>query len=362
MAARRKPGPQCSHNDPVDISDGTMCLAASPEPGPLAAGLVTSPDGFNGKSVARMTHQEKIEAAIKRARDKGLISKEILNQLPSAKELVIGIVVVGGVLAGLGVTAGAVASTGVGAVLEGIAAAIVLSLSALGIITSVGQIAAGIKTLMKFYEATRKAQTIAALDAAARDFATGLAEAGVGTIMMILSVLGARQGVKMGKGAAAKASAGAATAEEAAPRRTVGQQEPPPPEPKPVPGSIDESLKPFNPREKSIAQYLADEGHTVQSVPESTVENVRTPDALVDGKGVEFKSLDPGATSATVRNQVNESIRGMGQARDVIVDARGSGLDAAEAERGLARVGGIARGKLDSVRIIGDGYDVQKAY
>jgi hypothetical protein len=85
-------------------------------------------------------------------------------------------------------------------------------------------------------------------------------------------------------------------------------------------------------------------------VPESAVPGVRTPDALVDGKGVEFKSLDPGATSATVRNQVNESIRGMGQARDVIVDARGSGLNVAEAERGLSRVGGIARGKIDSVR------------
>ena len=72
--------------------------------------------------------------------------------------------------------------------------------------------------------------------------------------------------------------------------------------------------------------------------------------------------LDPGATSATVRNQVNESIRGMGQARDVIVDARGSGLNVAEAERGLSRVGGTARGKIDSVRIIGDGYDIRTSY
>ncbi len=39
----------------------------------------------------------------------------------------------GGVLIGLGVAAGAVASTGVGAVLEAIAAAIVLALAAVGI-------------------------------------------------------------------------------------------------------------------------------------------------------------------------------------------------------------------------------------
>jgi hypothetical protein len=35
MAGARKPGPQCSYNDPVDINDGTMCLAKSPTPGPV---------------------------------------------------------------------------------------------------------------------------------------------------------------------------------------------------------------------------------------------------------------------------------------------------------------------------------------
>jgi len=128
------------------------------------------------------------------------------------------------------------------------------------------------------------------------------------------------------------------------------------------PGSIDESAKNFNPKEKRIAQYLADEGHTVKALPESTVEGVRTPDALVDGKPVEFKTLDPGATSGTIKNQVNKSISGMGQARDIVIDARGAGLDATEAARGLDRVGGITRGKLDSVHIIGDGYDVQSSY
>jgi len=35
MAGGRKPGPQCSHNHPVNIDDGTTCLAQSPTPGPL---------------------------------------------------------------------------------------------------------------------------------------------------------------------------------------------------------------------------------------------------------------------------------------------------------------------------------------
>ena len=35
MAGGRKPGPQCSHNHPVNIDDGTTGLAESPTPGPL---------------------------------------------------------------------------------------------------------------------------------------------------------------------------------------------------------------------------------------------------------------------------------------------------------------------------------------
>src|ERR1039457_4401938 len=35
MAGSRKPGPQCSYNDRVNVDDGTMCLAQSPTPGPL---------------------------------------------------------------------------------------------------------------------------------------------------------------------------------------------------------------------------------------------------------------------------------------------------------------------------------------
>jgi hypothetical protein len=93
MGAGRKRGPQCSHNDPVDINDGTMCLAVSPRPGVLAADPFALAGPFGVRSVAQMTHEGKIEAAIKRARDKGLISKEVLNQLPSVKQLVISVVV-----------------------------------------------------------------------------------------------------------------------------------------------------------------------------------------------------------------------------------------------------------------------------
>lgn len=72
----------------------------------------------------------------------------------------------------------------------------------------------------------------------------------------------------------------------------------------------------------------------------------KTADALVDGVPTEFKTPDPGADSGTIKNAVNESISGIGQARRIIIDARGTGMSEAEAMRALARVGGIARGKL----------------
>lgn len=247
------------------------------------------------RPVALMTHEEKIETAITRSYDQGLISKEVIAQLPSMRQFVTSIIVVAGVLAALGVTAGMVASTGVGAILEGIAAAIVLTLSAIGIITSARLIIAGIKTLMRFYQATKAAQTYPELDTAGKDFATGITEVGIGTILMILSVMGARQGIKMGRGAAGKWNA----RNVPPPPETPPQPKKPDP-PEPVKGTVDESAKPFSPKEKAIADTLAGEGKYVQAVPESKVPGVRSPDALVDRKPTEFKSLDPAATSGTV--------------------------------------------------------------
>ena len=185
---------------------------STPTPGP--AGI--------DQSVAGMSHQQKMAEAIRRAYDRGLISKEIMRQLPSVEELAIGIVVVGGVLVGLGVAAGAVASTGVGAVLEAIAAGIVLALAAIGIISSAKQVIAGIKVLVKFYTATEGAASYPELDTAGRDFAEGIAEVGVGTVMMILSYLGARQGLKMGKGALSKWDTSKEAASKAGAKPKIG--------------------------------------------------------------------------------------------------------------------------------------------
>lgn len=101
---------------------------------------------------------------------------------------------------------------------------------------------------------------------------------------------------------------------------------------------------------------LASEGKTVKSLLETN--QGRTADAEVDSIPTEFKSLLIGATNGTVKNLINSSIRRGGQARHIIIDARGSGLTEAEANLGLQRAKNISRGKLDSVRIVGDGFDL----
>ena len=121
-------------------------------------------------------------------------------------------------------------------------------------------------------------------------------------------------------------------------------------------GSIDESERTFLPEERHIAEVLRDEGRNVKAKRE--IRGERTGDADVDRKVTEFKSLAFGATNATVRNSINNSIRHSGQARHIVIDARNSGLTKVEAERGLMRAKNITRGKIDSVRIIGDGFDI----
>ena len=120
-------------------------------------------------------------------------------------------------------------------------------------------------------------------------------------------------------------------------------------------GRIDERARPFLDKERALAEYLAQEGREVISLPESGP--YRGGDALVDGVEVEFKKLDPGATDTTIRNVINNSIRRGGQARNIIIDTRDSGLTLEQARLGLARARNITRGRVDRVRIVGDDFD-----
>ena len=68
----------------------------------------------------------------------------------------------------------------------------------------------------------------------------------------------------------------------------------------------------------------------------------------VDGVLHEFKSLASGATSNTIRNSVNNSIKRGGQARNLVLDARGTGLARAEAEP--QTMGPVSQGTISIVR------------
>jgi hypothetical protein len=105
--------------------------------------------------------------------------------------------------------------------------------------------------------------------------------------------------------------------------------------------------------EREIARMLQAEGRQVTAVAEG---RLRTPDVLVDGEPTEFKSLGPGASNVTLRNALGSA---KGQARTIVVDARGSGLTETEALRGLRRFLGAHEDRVDSIRVFGEGYEVR---
>lgn len=118
-------------------------------------------------------------------------------------------------------------------------------------------------------------------------------------------------------------------------------------------GIVDERASRFRPEERRVADFLAGEGRAVVAIHNGFGDR-RRPDAMVDDIPTEFKSLGEGARNETVRNALNSA---KGQARHAIVDARGSGLECAEAERGIRRFLGTPwAGRLDTIRVIGDEY------
>ncbi|MFF4286023.1 hypothetical protein ACFY0R_11950 [Streptomyces sp. NPDC001633] len=141
---------------------------------------------------------------------------------------------------------------------------------------------------------------------------------------------------------------------ESKPPNNGGGEEPPPEEPEP--GRIDESEKPFNPEERKIAELLESEGKHVKAIKESEVDGVKTADSEVDGTPTEFKSLQPGARANTVKNQLNSAKK---QARDAIIDTRGSGLGESEAREGLEKfLRNNPPDRMDFIRIVGDGFNI----
>jgi hypothetical protein len=122
------------------------------------------------------------------------------------------------------------------------------------------------------------------------------------------------------------------------------------------PGVVDERASRFQPRERRLADYLAGEGRSVVAIHDGYGREGRRPDATVDGVRTEFKSLDPGASDRTVKCTLTS---GKGQASEVIIDGRQSGLGHEDADRGVRRfLGAPYADRLQAIRIIGDDYDL----
>jgi hypothetical protein len=115
----------------------------------------------------------------------------------------------------------------------------------------------------------------------------------------------------------------------------------------------------FSSEEEAIAKRLAQHSPgDIEPIPRGAD---RTADALVNGKPVEFKTVqveDP--DSATIKGKLTDATSGGGQSDDVIIDARASNLTQGEAVKGLARylnVPGNAD-KVVRVRIWGNDFDL----
>jgi len=122
-------------------------------------------------------------------------------------------------------------------------------------------------------------------------------------------------------------------------------------------GIVDQRASRFRPRERQVADFLAREGRAVVAVHDGYGREGRRPDAEVDGVSTEFKSLDPGASSTTVKAAITSA---KGQASHAVIDGRESGLTQREASHGIRRFLGTPHAdRMDSVRIIGDNYDLQ---
>ncbi|MGW7076957.1 CdiA C-terminal domain-containing protein [Streptomyces sp. NPDC054866] len=121
-------------------------------------------------------------------------------------------------------------------------------------------------------------------------------------------------------------------------------------------GSIDESEKPFSPKERRIAEELEKEGKHVKAVKESTVAGEKRADSLVDGVPTEFKSLSPDATPNAIKNNLNTAKK---QARDAIIDTRNSTVGEDQAREVLGKwLRNNPPGRMNSIRIIGNNYNI----
>jgi hypothetical protein len=126
-------------------------------------------------------------------------------------------------------------------------------------------------------------------------------------------------------------------------------------------GTLDEAARRLTHEEFEVARQLASEGHEVRSLADRRGRG-RTADLLVCGAAVEVKSwlsleerdgIPPGARSVG-----NKLIQAEGQAALVILNGRGTGLSAKDAEAGMRIYSSRPHRANIAVRVLGDTFDL----
>jgi len=127
-------------------------------------------------------------------------------------------------------------------------------------------------------------------------------------------------------------------------------------------GRLDERARRLSHEELAVAHHLAAEGHHAASLREHP-GNGPVADLEVCGQAVEVKSWLPlpqrDGRVPGPRSVVNKLLSARDQAATVVLYARGSGLTETAARAGMAEYAGRRDGgKVRTVRILGDGFDL----
>ncbi len=127
-------------------------------------------------------------------------------------------------------------------------------------------------------------------------------------------------------------------------------------------GSLDEAARRLTHSELAVAELLVTEGHLVRAQAELPGRG-RTADLEVCGQSVEVKTWLPpearGGRPPTSRSVFNKLVDARGQGATAVLWARGSGLSAADAGRGVDDFASAGRfGGISAVRVVGDGFDL----
>ncbi|MGW6199676.1 hypothetical protein ACWF0M_26230 [Kribbella sp. NPDC055110] len=129
-----------------------------------------------------------------------------------------------------------------------------------------------------------------------------------------------------------------------------------------APGVVDPASV-FEPKERAIADRLAEEGWRVDARPaDHTRDNLSNPDSMVrksgdaDGVIIEFKTPVSGKSNA-IKRSIHDASRQAGERNEVLIDGRQVGLSEDVAGRSFRRACGQPGGRVADVVhvILGDG-------